>query len=73
MHLRASDAFFGGYHVNNAIYDVLLKKDVVDKVVVEKVGSRSAMTKDIEAVHIKYWMVFRMLEDCYNVASFKAE
>lgn len=61
------------YHVNNAYYDALFKKDVVDKIEVEKVGGRNSMTKDIGSVVIKFWMMFHMLEDCYNVASLKAE
>lgn len=59
--------------MNNAYYDALFKKDVVDKIEVGKVGGRNSTTKDIGSVAIKFWMMFRMLEDCYNVASLKAE
>ena len=73
LHLQASDDFFNSYHVNNAYYDALFKKDVVDNIEVRKVGGRNSTTKDIGSVVIKFWMMFQMLVDCYNVASLKAE
>lgn len=73
LHLQASDVFFNSYYVNNAYYDALFKKDVVDKIEVQKVGGRRATTKDIHSLKIVFWRLFHMMDECYNVASLQAE
>ena len=73
LHLQANDTFFNCYRVNSTYYNALFKKEVIDKIEVERVGGRNATTKDIVSANIKFRMMFRMLEDCYSVASLKAE
>ena len=73
LHLQASDMFFNSYLVGNNVYDALLKSKLVEKVEIERVASRRQTTKDIKSTNIKFYLMFRMLEQCYNVSSLIAD
>lgn len=71
LHLQASDSFINSYQSGNSYYDAKFKGDVAEKIEVERVGSRYSTTIDLKKANIKFYMVFYMLEQCYNVASLK--
>lgn len=71
LHLQASDSFINSYQSGNFYYDAKFKGDVAEKIEVEKVGSRYSTTIDLKKANIKFFQVFYMLEQCYNVASLK--
>ena len=73
LHLQASDMFFNSYQVGNNVYDALIKSKLVEKVEVERVAARRKTTKELKSANIKFYMMFRMLEQCYNVSSMRAE
>lgn len=73
LHLQSSDVFFDSYQSDDDYYEVRFKQGVVEKIEVEQVANRTATTKKLGSLHIKFYMVFRMLEQCYNVSSLKLE
>lgn len=71
LHLQSSDAFFGSYQLHNDYYSIRFKQGVIDKIEVNKVGNGTVTTKNLGTMHIKFYMMFRMLESCYNVSSLR--
>jgi len=71
LHLQSSDVFFASYQSFVDYYIVKFKPGVINKIEVEKLANGMSTTKELGTIHIKFYMMFRMLEECYNVSSLK--
>ena len=71
LHLQASDSFFSSYISAHSYYDVRFASNNVDKIEVEKVGSRRTTSRDLRNANINFQWLFSAFGKYYNVSSLK--